>query len=150
MYYFSDTSPDLADSQDSKSEKDTVGAKPEFIEPLRDYEFTDGKSALLKCVLKTSDDTDVVWYKNGRELPDNSEFAQKFDGTEAILDILEVFPEDAGTYVCEAANDHGISTTECKVTILGEALYMYYYKIVETGHRESVTYMLNTIVVCSF
>ncbi len=130
FYLFLDTSPDLADSQDSKIEKedskiekDTSGKKPEFLEPLKDYEFVDGKSALLKCVLKTSDDTDVVWYKNGRELPDNSEFAQKFDGTEAILDILEVFPEDAGTYVCEATNDHGVSKTECKVTILGETLY---------------------------
>ncbi len=93
--------------------------KPVFVVPLKDYEFEDGKPALLKCELDTSDDTDVNWFKDGRLLPDNSEFAQKFDGKVAMLDILEVFPDDAGKYVCEAENDFGLSKTSCVVTIIG-------------------------------
>ena len=94
--------------------------KPVFTGALKDYTFVDGKPALLKCELDTSSDTDVIWYKDGRELPNNTEFAQKFDGKEAVLDILEVFPEDAGEYTCEAENDHGITKSTCTVKIIGK------------------------------
>ena len=99
---------------------DASTKKPIFTVALKDYTFVDGKPALLKCELDTSSDTDVIWYKDGRELPNNTEFTQKFDGKEAVLDILEVFPEDAGEYTCEAENDHGIKKSACTVKIIGK------------------------------
>ena len=118
-----DISPDLADNSMKKSastSNDTGAKKPIFTVTLKDYTFVDGKPALLKCELDTSSDTDVIWYKDGRELPNNTEFTQKFDGKEAVLDILEVFPEDAGEYTCEAENDHGITKSTCTVKIIGK------------------------------
>ena len=123
-YFFSDISPDLAENstKDKSPITDKSNKKPVFTVPLKDYIFVDGKSALLKCELDTSSDTDVIWFKDGKELPNNSEFEQRFDGKEAVLDILEVFPEDAGNYTCEAENDHGITKTSCTVKIIGTLL----------------------------
>ncbi len=128
--FLPDASPDLAESpapsakpcSDNSAKSAMIskgkGKKPVFTVPLKDYTFLDGTPALLKCELDTTPDTDVCWFKNGRLLPDNNEFAQKFDGKEAVLDILEVFPEDAGNYVCEAENDDGITKTSCVVKII--------------------------------
>ena len=125
FFALSDISPDLAENSTKKPTStlnDTTTKKPKFTVALKDYTFVDGKPALLKCELDTSSDTDVIWYKDGRELPNNTEFTQKFDGKEAVLDILEVFPEDAGEYTCEAENDDGITKSTCTVKIIGKLM----------------------------
>lgn len=63
----------------------------------------------------------VTWYKNGVLQRNNTDFKQTFDGTKAKLDIVEIFPEDIGTYSCALKNTDGEKRSSCKVTVAGES-----------------------------
>ena len=63
---------------------------------------------------------DIVWVHNEDELdPDDPDYVQKSDGHTHRLLISAVFPEDSGTYICEAYNDFGETDSACELIVLG-------------------------------
>lgn len=49
----------------------------------------------------------------------------KYRSRLATLKINEVFPEDAGEYVCKATNSLGTKETSCKLTVKGKKFDSY-------------------------
>ena len=76
---------------------------------------------LISSCLAGSAPFQVVWLKNGAELPDCGDFKQVSlgDGRFALR-MQDMFPEDAATYSCEAFNGHGEARSHGTVTVLGE------------------------------
>lgn len=63
---------------------------------------------------------DIVWVHNEDELnPDDPDYIQLSDGHIHRLVISAAFPEDSGTYICEAYNDFGEADTACELLVLG-------------------------------
>lgn len=63
---------------------------------------------------------DIIWVHNNKEIPlKDPLYQQVSNGNEHRLILAEVFPEDAGSYVCEAYNDYGDTDTFCNLTIVG-------------------------------
>lgn len=64
---------------------------------------------------------EVIWLHNGNEIQESEDFHFEQRGTRHSLCIQEVFPEDTGTYTCEAWNSSGEVRTQAVLTVQGEA-----------------------------
>ncbi|XP_053375508.1 titin homolog isoform X2 [Mercenaria mercenaria] len=95
--------------------KKTTSGLPSFFTKLADVTVCEGHSLCLEC--QVSDTDTVLWYKDGAILRSNSDFKQTFDGTEAKLEITEIFLDDCGTYSCAVKSSNGEERCSCKVTV---------------------------------
>jgi len=58
----------------------------------------------------------VEWYRNGKLLPSGHRYKSIFDLGFVSLDILSMYSEDSGEYICRAVNDNGEAFTKAMVT----------------------------------
>jgi len=64
---------------------------------------------------------DVVWVKDGVEIPDCEDFRYVDRGDGRFeLRLADVFPQDSGTYSCEAYNEHGEAVTSSRLSVRGD------------------------------
>uniref|UniRef100_A0A4W6C1B7 Ig-like domain-containing protein n=1 Tax=Lates calcarifer TaxID=8187 RepID=A0A4W6C1B7_LATCA len=104
------------------AEEETEKMKPEIVllpEPVRVLE---GDTARFRCRVTGYPAPKVNWYLNGQLIRKN----------EHTLLLLEVFPEDATVYSCEAKNDYGEATSSAPLTVEGIAPSLG--KVVTTAH----------------
>jgi hypothetical protein len=84
----------------------------------------DGSPVRLECTITGASQFDVVWLHNEKEIKPSKDFNYVSKGGNVYaLEIQEIFPEDAGTYTCEAFNDVGECFSTCSLNVLvpGEA-----------------------------
>jgi len=99
------------------------GAKsPRVLDHVKSKVVNDGDTVTLTANIGGADKFDVVWLHNEKEIKPSKDFEYKVSGNTYSLVITEVFPEDAGTYTCEAFNDIGecFSSGSLAVDIPGE------------------------------
>jgi len=78
----------------------------------------DGEKVSLTCRIKGAEKFDVVWLHNDKEIKPSKDFQYEAEGDTRTLVIAEVFPEDAGTYTCEAFNDAGEAFSSCSLVVV--------------------------------
>uniref|UniRef100_T1J5H7 Ig-like domain-containing protein n=1 Tax=Strigamia maritima TaxID=126957 RepID=T1J5H7_STRMM len=113
-----------------------VREKPQFVRPLRNLEnLIEGRSAHLEASLTPVNDPTmkVEWFFNGTPVPQGHRFKTTYDFGYVALDILYVYPEDAGTYMCKATNCVGEAVTTCRIDVQAK-------KSIDTGtlHEEGL------------
>lgn len=64
-----------------------------------------------------------IHFRNGVPIEPNPAYNMTFDGEIARLTISEVFPEDSGTFKCEAKSDFGTTQTTCTVKVEQRGVY---------------------------
>ncbi|GFU14694.1 twitchin, partial [Nephila pilipes] len=94
---------------------------PKFLQSLGDRTVQDGESVTLKCTISGDPEPQVEWTKNGSALHSSKEISLKYKSGIATLTIEEVYPEDAGEYVCKATNSIGTVSTKSKLQVLGKS-----------------------------
>lgn len=62
---------------------------------------------------------EVVWFHDEQEVMESEDFHLLQEENCFTLLILEVFPEDTGTYSCRAWNQYGEAKTEAQLTVEG-------------------------------
>lgn len=67
----------------------------------------------------------VEWYRNGKLLPSGHRYKTIFDLGFVSLDILSMYSEDSGEYICRAVNDHGEAITKAMVTCKRKFFFFY-------------------------
>lgn len=92
---------------------------PEFVEMLQPQIVEDGGAVLMSCRLVGSPAPTVTWYKSTIQIEPSPDFKLTYEPETGVctLELAEVFPEDAGEYVCKAVNPFGEATTSATLLV---------------------------------
>lgn len=84
--------------------KATGGADkpPKVVSHLESRFVKDGEAVTLACRIIGAQKFDVVWLHNNKEIKPSKDFQYTNEANIYKLQIAEIFPEDSGTYTCEA------------------------------------------------
>ena len=74
-------------------------------------------SVVDNCVPGGAEQYDVLWLHNEKEIKPSKDFEYKSSGQTHSLIIQEIFPEDAGSYTCEAFNEVGECFSTCSLVV---------------------------------
>jgi len=98
---------------------------PRVIRHIVSSAVKDGDPVTLTCTLGGAEQFDVLWLHNEKEIKPSKDFEYQSSGQTHSLIIHEIFPEDAGSYTCEAFNDVGecFSTCSLVVDVPGEEVH---------------------------
>lgn len=79
----------------------------------------DGEKVNLECSITGPDANayNVIWLHNFKEIKPSKDFVYSSTGNRHLLEIAEVYPEDAGTYTCEAFNNLGECFSSCTLFV---------------------------------
>ncbi|ODM93780.1 Twitchin [Orchesella cincta] len=91
---------------------------PVIVDHLTSQTVKDGDQVTLTCRIKGAAKFDVVWLHNDKEIKPSKDFQYEVNGENRTLVIAEVFPEDAGTYTCEAFNDAGEAFSSSSLVVI--------------------------------
>jgi hypothetical protein len=104
---------------EAQAAKATSSEKPpRILDHLQSLTVNDGEAVTLSCRIVCSAKFDVVWLRNEKEIKSSSDFLYENDGDIHKLVIAEIFPEDGGTYTCEAFNDAGEAFSSCTLVVV--------------------------------
>jgi hypothetical protein len=103
---------------------------PRFSEKAESARLMDGEKLVLTAKVLGVPIPKVEWQHNGDTVEESKDiFTQQDNSGQCTLTIKEVFPEDAGEYVCIAKNKIGEAVSKCNVTVDGKFLqisFMYH------------------------
>ncbi|CAH1976506.1 unnamed protein product [Acanthoscelides obtectus] len=99
-------------------EKEKTYSPPKFITQIESATIEESESVRFECRVEPKDDPKlrIEWYRNGKLLPSGHRYKTVFDMGFVSLDILYIYAEDSGEYVCRAVNDYGEDFTKAHIT----------------------------------
>jgi Immunoglobulin I-set domain len=104
----------------SETEEVVEFISPRFIEKAESVQIMDGEKLVLTAKVQATPTPKVEWQHNGDTIQESKDiFTQQDNSGLCTLTIKEVFPEDAGEYVCIAKNNIGEAVSRCIVTVDG-------------------------------
>ncbi|KAL6255452.1 hypothetical protein P5V15_013787 [Pogonomyrmex californicus] len=91
---------------------------PHFITQIQSTTVDEGEPVRFECRVEPKEDPNlrIEWYRNGKVIPAGHRYRTVYDMGFVSMDILYVYPEDSGEYVCKAINDLGEDTTRAAVS----------------------------------
>lgn len=91
---------------------------PKFVTQIESVTVEESESIRFECRVEPKEDPKlrIEWYRNGKPLPAGHRYRTVYDMGFVSLDILHVYSEDSGEYVCRAVNDYGEDFTKANVT----------------------------------
>ena len=97
------------------------GCPPRFLTHLISRKVMDGDEVRFSCKVTGNPMPDVKWYHNQKVVEDNPDFRTTYnkESGDCELLIVEVFPQDTGTYECVAVNTYGKAVTKATLVVEG-------------------------------
>lgn len=91
---------------------------PKFITQIESATVDEGESVRFECRVEPKEDPKlrIEWYRNGKLLPAGHRYRTVYDMGFVSLDILSIYAEDSGEYVCRAVNEFGEDFTKASVS----------------------------------
>jgi len=91
------------EAEPKKKEEEEAQEKPaenkaKFTKHIKSQNLMEGDPLTLECACLGSDDIEVTWLRNNKEIPENPDFRRERDGNTFRLVVTEVFPEDSGVF----------------------------------------------------
>lgn len=69
----------------------------------------------------------IEWYRKGKPLPSGHRYRSTYDMGFVSLDILNVYNEDEGEYVCRAVNDVGEDFTKATISCKSKISFSIFF-----------------------
>lgn len=97
---------------------DTEFPPPKFTTQIQSATVDEAEAIRFECRVEPKEDPNlrVEWYRNGKLLPSGHRYRTVHDMGFVSLDILYVYAEDSGEYVCRAVNKKGEDTTRANIS----------------------------------
>lgn len=93
-----------------------------FIKHIISQNLVEGDALVLESEIYGKEPLEVVWLRNGKEIPENPDFLKEKKDNFYRLIVSEIFPEDSGVFsvelFSEAANQSVLSS--CSVVVRGK------------------------------
>lgn len=99
-------------------EEEKPMSPPKFITQIESVTVDEAETVRFECRVEPKEDSKlrIEWYRNGKLLPSGHRFRTVYDMGFVSLEILYVYAEDSGEYVCRAVNDYGEDFTRANVS----------------------------------
>ena len=103
---------------------------PRFITQIKSVTVEENETVRFECQVEPKDDSNlrIEWYRNGKLIPAGHRYRTVYDMGFVSMDILYVYSEDSGEYVCKAINDLGEDTTRASVSCKRQYLFYFFIK----------------------
>lgn len=121
---------------------------PKIVDHLTSMFVKDGEAVTLSCRIIGAKKFDVVWLHNNKEIKPSKDFQYTSEANIYKLNIAEIFPEDSGTYTCEAFNDAGESFSSCTLNVLGKKFFSDFFYIDALKRTCSRFFVQNVTSTC--
>ena len=84
----------------------------------------DGDQVKFRCHVQGNPMPEISWKHNGKLVFDNPDVRTVYarETGEAVLMILEAFPQDTGVYECIAVNKYGRAVSVTNLTVEGKSV----------------------------
>uniref|UniRef100_A0A1B6D7W5 Ig-like domain-containing protein n=2 Tax=Clastoptera arizonana TaxID=38151 RepID=A0A1B6D7W5_9HEMI len=104
--------------EEAKPEDTTPQVPPKFITQIESVGVGEAEPVHFECRVEPRKDPKlrIEWYRNNKILPSGHRYKNLFDLGFVSLDILYVYPEDSGEYICRAVNEYGEDFTKATVS----------------------------------
>lgn len=121
----------LLEKQDQ--EETTEYISPRFTEKIKTARVMDGEKLILTAIVSGQPLPKVEWIHDDQPIREAKDVVISQDNSGlCTLTISEVFPEDAGQYICRAINHVGEAI--CSATVTVEGIFIYVYVKKNTNH----------------
>lgn len=91
---------------------------PKFTTQIKSATVDESEAVRFECRVEPKSDPNlrIEWYRNGKLLPSGHRYRNVHDLGFVSLDILYVYAEDSGEYVCRAVNNFGEDFTKASIS----------------------------------
>ena len=88
---------------------------------LRSQNLAEGEPLVLEIEAKSYTEFDLVWLRNGKEIPENPDFLRERIKNLFKLTVNEIYPEDSGVFSGEliSKSTNKSTLTSCSVVVKG-------------------------------
>lgn len=102
--------------------EETQHGPPKFLSQIESATVEESESVRFDCRVEPKNDPSlrIEWYRNGKLLPSGHRYRNVYDLGYVSLDILYVYSEDSGEYVCRAVNKYGEDFTRASIACKSE------------------------------
>ena len=96
---------------------------------LASQNLVEGEPLVLECIVSDeSEPVDMMWLRNGKEIPTNPDFARDTldNGRRFRLTVNEIYPEDSGVFAAQLTSSSTANQliTSCSVVVRGTCKYI--------------------------